>query len=333
MATAIPEREAVDPDTFARDIAESYQPVVLRGQVADWPAVAAGKGGAHAIVDYISQFDCGNRAEVMIGAPEAKGRFFYTDDMRGFNFHREKVPLRTLLAELVRLDGTPDAPTLYAGAAAAGEHLPGWLEANPLPLPTPGAMPRIWVGNATRVATHYDVSQNIACVVAGTRRFTLFPPDQIGNLYVGPLENTLAGQPTSMVDLDAPDFDRFPRFARALDTAMVADLEPGDAIFIPSLWWHNVDARGSVNVLLNYWWGAKDETPSFPALVHALPAIRDVPRAERETWRVWFDHFVFSSDATTLEHLPESARGVLGPPSTARTRLMRDYLIRALDRS
>ena len=35
---------------------------------------------------------------------------------------------------------------------------------------------------------------------------------------------------------------------------MVADLEPGDAIYIPALWWHAVQATGELNVLVNYWW-------------------------------------------------------------------------------
>jgi Cupin-like domain len=332
--TPIPERAAVDPETFVREIADAYRPVVLRQQVADWPAVAAGKTGSRAIAAYLTGFDRGVPVEVMVGPPEITGRFFYSDNMRGFNFHREPVVLARLLAELVRLDGIPNPPALYAGAAAAVDHLPGWLEANPLTLPTPGAKPRIWIGNATRISTHYDVSSNIACVVSGQRRFTLFPPDQIGNLYVGPLEHTMAGQPTSMVDLEAPDFERFPRFVDALEHALIANLEPGDALFIPSLWWHNVMARGSVNVLVNYWWGEAAGSAAFPALAHALLSIRDVSPGEREAWRHWFDHFVFSDDACRVaDHLPPGARGVLGPPSASRTEMMREYLRRALFRA
>jgi hypothetical protein len=182
------------------------------------------------------------------------------------------------------------------------------------------------------VSTHYDVSHNVACVVAGRRRFILFPPQQITNLYVGPLEFTIAGQPVSMVDLDRPDFARFPRFAEALRHALVADLEPGDVIFIPTLWWHNVAAVGPLNVLVNYWWQQAAEVP-FPALVHALMSVRDVPPAEREAWKAWFDYYVFGADASaSADHLPQSARGVLGPPSPTRTQLIKDYLLKALSR-
>ena len=66
------------------------------------------------------------------------------------------------------------------------------------------------------------------------RRFTLFAPELVDRLYIGPLDLTPAGQPISLVDLAAPDLARFPRFAEALPQAQVVTLEPGDALFIPA---------------------------------------------------------------------------------------------------
>ena len=60
----------------------------------------------------------------------------------------------------------------------------GWIE---------GVPPRLWLGNAIKVATHYDQMENIGIVVTGRRRFTLFPPEQVANLYMGPIELTPAG--------------------------------------------------------------------------------------------------------------------------------------------
>jgi hypothetical protein len=225
-------------------------------------------------------------------------------------------------------------PAVYAGAAAAPDYLPGWAEANPLGLGLQDATARVWIGNATHISTHYDVSNNIACVVAGARRFTLFPPDQIDNLYIGPLDVTVAGQPASLVDLNAPDLARYPRFAEALRHAVTAELEPGDAIFIPSLWWHNVQASGPLNVLVNYWSEPTGDVSPFPAMIHALLAIRDLPAAERAAWRGWFDHYVFGEDAATraADHVPPHAAGILGPASSERTDKIAQFLIRALDR-
>lgn len=332
VAQAVEERRGVDAGTFQAEIASGYRPVVMRGLVGDWPAVAAAGQGVRELGSYILRFDRGRSADVFVGPPEIGGRFFYRDDMRGFNFARQQVPLRALVEELIRIADAPAPHALYAGAAAAPDYLPGWEEANTLPLPMPNAVARIWIGNATEVSTHYDLSDNIACVVAGRRRFTLFPPEQTRNLYVGPFENTMAGQPASMVDVEDPDLERYPRFAEALRHALVADLEPGDAIFIPTLWWHNVRAFGPLNVLVNYWSGSHQPGVSpFEALIHGLMSVRDLPHAEREAWRHWFDYYVFGDEAgAAADHLPVHARGVLGPPSPQRTQMMKAYLLRAL---
>lgn len=321
------------PDRFESEIASGYEPVVLRGLVTDWPAVAAGRTSPQAIADYLLGFDRGSPAEVMMAAPEIDGRFFYGGDLRGFNFHRAKVALPVFLAELLRQVDTARPNALYAGAASAPDKFPGWAEANPLPLATPDATPRIWIGNSTRVSTHYDVSSNVAVVVAGRRRFALFPPEQAVNLYVGPLDVTIAGQPVSMVDLEAPDLDRFPRFRGAQATMRVAELEPGDAIFVPSLWWHDVKAEGPLNVLVNYWWGQGGSSP-FPALIHAMLTVRDLPPPQRDAMRVWFEHYVFGEDAATAaSHLPMHALGPFGPSTPEREALTREYLVRTLQRS
>jgi hypothetical protein len=332
----VAERPAVDAAAFASEVVTGFQPVVLRGQVRHWQAVAAGRGGDRAMAEYLAAFGAsgGKPLDVMIAPPEVDGQFFYADEtLTRFNFHRQQVPIGALVAELLRYAETDAARThtLYANAATAPEHLPGWEGANPLDLGI-DAPARLWIGNATRIATHYDTSINIACVVAGRRRFTLFPPDQLANLYVGPLDHTLAGPPSSMVDPDAPDLTRYPRFAHALAHAQIAELEPGDALFIPPTWWHHVRAFGRLNVLVNYWWGHRSGA-AFLALVHAIGAVRDLPVAEKQAWHSWYEHLVFAPDAAqAADHLPPSARGILGPDSTDRTGRIRQFLINMLQR-
>lgn len=331
--TMSPVREigAVDAETFARDHAETYEPVVLRGIAADWPLVAAGRKGAETAADYLAQFDHGQATHVMRAPPEVGGRLFYDDAMRGFNFKVERRALTPLMAELLALADDPAPPGVYAGSAPVAQHLPGFAEAHAMPLAPGGTSPRIWVGNATRVAPHYDVSDNIAVVALGRRRFTLFPPAATPDLYVGPLDITIAGQPVSMVDTAAPDLDRFPRYPAALAMASSVVLEPGDAIYVPTLWWHGVEALDPVNILVNYWYNQPPSGSPFAALMHAMLAIRDLPSGQRDAWATWFDHYVFCDDAAaSADHLPPHARGVAGAASDSRTQALRAFVLRAL---
>jgi len=222
--------------------------------------------------------------------------------------------------------------TFYVGSPRIDAVMPSFRADNDVPPLASRAFASIWLGNQSRIAAHYDAPDNIAIVVAGRRRFTLFPPQQSVNLYIGPLDFTPAGQPASLVDFHAPDFLRFPRFAEALKHAQCAVLEPGDAIFIPATWWHHVEGLDSFNVLVNYWWRQVEDYVGVPgdALLHALLAIKELPEAQRLAWRHLFDHYVFSPEPIT--HIPESIRGVLDSSNPSAMRQLRALLLNKLNR-
>ena len=324
MSGTLEEIAGSDHAALARWVEAAERPAIVRGIAADWPAVAAARAGDEAIAAYLSARDNGNPLTVLVGPPETGGRYFYTDDMRGVNFRSEKMPMAALVERLLALRGAADAPSLYAGSTPTPESVASFATENPLPVDT-GVDPRIWVGNASRIAPHYDMAANIAVVVAGRRRFTLFPPAQIANLYVGPVERTIAGQPTSMVDPDHPDHARYPLYAEAERHKLVADLAPGDAIYMPPMWWDHVRSDGALNVLVNYWFGQRQDRFPFAALMLAMHSIRELPDSERGAWRTWFDHYVFGDGAVhAVDHLPQPAEGVLGPPSPQRVRMVID---------
>lgn len=330
----IREITSIGSAAFLAEIVPGYAPVILRGIARDWPLVRAAAQSDQAAADYLLGFDRGAVAEAFVGPASIKGRFFYAEDMRGFNFERRKGSLADLLRYVLAIGGRADAPSVYAGALETPAALPGLAEANPMPLVEGlGADPRIWIGNASTVSSHFDASDNVAVVAAGRRRFTLFPPDQIHNLYVGPLDHTMAGQPASMVELNNPDFERYPRFREALDHALVAELEPGDAIYIPALWWHQVDALSPFNVLVNYWWAdSPDMAARFDAMVHAVLTMSHLPEARREAWRAMFDTFVFKRNGEPAAHLAEEHRSVLGAPTPRLREYIKGYLMRGLGR-
>ena len=334
----MPTVTAADAQALAAVLAQADQPVVLRALVAHWPVVQAGLQSAQAASEYLLGFYRDATVDAWLGEPGIAGRFFYNDDFSGFNFQRQRLRLDTVLQQLMRprLQQAPDttAPALYVGSTTVDTCLPGFRADNDVDLGGRDALMSLWLGNRTRIAAHHDLPDNLACVAAGRRRFTLLPPDQVGNLYLGPLDFTPAGQAISLVDFARPDLQRFPKFAQAMAAAQVVDLDPGDALFIPSLWWHQVEALEPFNLLINYWWRDTPAHMDSPinALMHTMLSVRDLPPAQRQAWAALFEHYVFAADAHTSAHIPPHARGVLSPLQPEAARMLRARLLRQLNR-
>ena len=312
----------------------SDTPWVARGYLNDWPVVQHAEQGSENALSYLAGFYQGRPVSAFLAEPETKGRFFYNKDVTGFNFVQVDTRLDQVFSKLLSLQNEPNPPSLYVGSTQTSVWLPGFNEAHPLPMALPGVMTSLWIGNQSRVAAHFDFPRNIAGCVIGQRRFTLFPPDQVGNLYVGPWDLTPAGQPISMVDFDNPDYDRFPRFAEAERNALGVVLEPGDVIYIPNMWWHQVESLSAINGLVNFWW---QETPGVygsptEALKHAFLSIRSLPLHQRNALKSLFDHYVFAEDTQHLEHLPEASWGRLDNVSDPLARKLRAELTNSLKR-
>ena len=326
----------VDPDLFEKTIRPRGRPAILRGLVQSWPAAQVGRTSPEALIAYLRTFYAGQPAPLFEGAPEIHGRFFYNATLDGFNFQSRRAPLTDLFDRLLAGVGNPSAPALYAGSVSLPIYFPGFSAANHLRsmLTVTSLLESIWIGNRTCIAAHFDNTENIACVVAGKRRFTMFPPDQISNLYVGPLDLTPAGQPVSLVDIRNPDLERFPRFAAALEVARVAELGPGDAVYVPALWWHHVEALDDFNVLVNYWWREVPEFFDSPSgsLLHCLLTLKSLPPEQRARWKAVFDYLIFQTETPALEHLPPEVRGLFGDLTQDKADRIRAMLIKSLSR-
>jgi hypothetical protein len=305
-------------------------PFVVRNVAADWPLVKAGLASADAARALLAADARDRPFPASIGAAGSDGRFFYDDGM-GMNFRMVNAALPELLDGMAQ---AADAPAIYLSSIDIGHYFHQLGAANRLDLGTRQPLASIWIGTRTCIAAHNDVPANVAVCAVGRRRFTLFPPDQFANLYLGPLENTPAGRPVSMVDVRSPDLERFPRFAAALARAQVAELEPGDAIFVPSLWWHHVEGLAPFNVLVNYWWRDVPRWLGNPedALLHAILAVRDLPSQQRAQWRDLFEHYVFAPDKNVTAHLPAAAQGILAPLTADTAGQIRARLLRGLSR-
>lgn len=332
----IPEYKSLSAEQFFDEIVPMQKPIVIRGFAAHWPLVNAAKNTPQDFATYLTRFYTGKKASVLLGHPNIKGRFFYTDDMEGLNYIKGDERLDLFLGRLLELANKDVYPAISIQNLLLSDTLPGLSDENKSDF-FPDVEPRLWVGNQATVCAHYDGSDNVACVVAGRRKFILFAPEQVANLYPGSLNFTPAGAPVSLVNLHEPDFDRYPLFKKALENAYSAELYPGDAIFIPMLWWHHVDSLEKVNGLLNYWWNgsaAKEVVQPTPldSLNMAMLAMRKLTPLQRNAWRAMFDHYLFKQGVDPASYVPKNCQYAIGEITPQAERILKDHVIERLQK-
>lgn len=325
----------VDFDTLI----QGGEPVILEGVLLHTPLVMAAQKSDTAAMEHLLSHYNDRPVLTYMAEAEAKGRFFYNQDMTGLNFTTNYSPLESFFDSLEKEKIVSSDQAFYVGSAQVSDHFPEILEHNGLSLSGnifEEHSPRIgiWMGNKTTAATHFDMSNNVAACFVGRRRFTLFPPDQIENLYPGPLEPTPGGQVVSMFNLNEPDFEMYPRAKIALEHAQIAEINPGDMLVYPALWWHQVEALNDFNVMINYWW---NKVPSYvddpmTTLLQGLLSLRDRPENEKQAWRHFFDYYIFGEPELAGAHLPDYIRGMLGPIDNVLARRLRSKILQKMNR-
>jgi hypothetical protein len=300
-------------EQFEVEILAAGEPRVLRGFASNFPIVRAAADSDAALVAYLRAHHNGSQVPLMTGAPDIDGRLFYGEDLQRLNFQSRELPLADALHAILVSASQARPSTIYIGSASTAKHWPDLAQANPNAI-LPNVLPNLWIGNRAVVGPHNDFPDNIACVVAGRRRFRVFPPEQFANLYIGPLELNPAGRPVSFVSVTEPELERYPQYSIALAASREAELEPGDAIYIPSQWWHSVESLAPFNVLMNYWWTEPGVNPRLveSALLHSLMAIGPLSDRQRAAWKAVFDHLVFRVNGDPVAHIPPQIRGALG---------------------
>jgi len=332
--------EGVKPDQIPfEQLFAAEGPIILRGLVSDWSLVKAGEQSPGKAMEILQSHSSKKPVGVYIAPPEAEARFFYNQDCTGFNYQSKYLQLSDIFAQIREAENNPDHSYYYMNSLTLDNCFPGLRAANDLSFDHQAftnnqPLSKVWVGTESIAAAHYDVPSNLACCVLGARRFTLFPPEQIHNLYPGPLEPTPGGQVITMVDLKNPDFERFPRVRRALEAAVVVDLQPGDAVYYPSMWWHQVEALSPFNIMINFWWLRSPAYMGNPMdiVMHAIMGIRDRPEAEKNAWREVFEYYIFGPADTPREHLPTSIQGALGELDDDSIRRLRALVKNKLNR-
>jgi hypothetical protein len=301
----------VDAARFREEIVPLGQPAVLRGIAGDWPLVRHFRRSPEALVDYLTGLDSGALVTTAIAPPEVKGRLVYKEGLKELNHRHSDELLPNVLKGLLKLADNPAPPGVWIGGLSARHQLPRLEQENRTDFVPEGTPANLWIGNAVTVPPHFDAGDNLAVVVAGRRRFTVFPPEQVANLYIGPFDLTPSGLPISMVSHTDPDLERYPRFRDALAAAQVGEVGPGDAIYVPYLWWHGVESLEAFNMLVNFWWYSDPVAAAHPygALLRAaFELFRNMPDAHRRSWKHMYDHWVFHENGDPAAHLPSVQR-------------------------
>ena len=122
----------------------------------------------------------------------------------------------------------------------------------------------LWLGHTTSVSPlHFDTKHNLLTQVIGHKRVSLFAPECSEALYTTGSNQSQLG---NVIDLKSVCHETFPRFADEAE-AHVCTISPGDALYIPSGWWHHVaayeppgppqdscDESQSTVLSVNFWW-------------------------------------------------------------------------------
>jgi [protein]-arginine 3-hydroxylase / protease len=111
----------------------------------------------------------------------------------------------------------------------------------------------LWLGPRGCVSPlHYDPLDNLLMQVVGRKRVSMLPAQtNQASLYAGQEHDQQNN--TSAVDVEGPDLARFPMFESVAAEIRSTTLDPGDALYVPSRWWHHVRSL-DLSISVNVWW-------------------------------------------------------------------------------
>lgn len=229
----------INPRTFFRDYVEPGVPAVLRGFARDWPAVRV--WSLPAMAEQCK--DTPVRVQMMVrGSPP-----------------RERVTTMPFDRAIRLMQSPGDAhATYYIQQIAVPSRLRPSLGStegfvgprSPLGRRLLQDEQRLWAGpSGTVTPLHIDLSHNFFVQLVGRKRFMLLDPSHHG--AVGFPDYRLAKLRRSALDLERPDYARYPSMRDA--KIKVVELGPGDALFLPHSWWHQVRSL-EASVSLSHWW-------------------------------------------------------------------------------
>jgi len=228
--------ESITPEEFFEQHYALNRPLVIGGAMKRWPALKRWTpeylkrkvGGA--VVEYQGGRTANARFEMekerhrragpfdafidQISQPDAGNDTYLT----AFNSARNRAALQVLAGDLGELDG----------------------------FLTSGADGMLWIGpGGTFTPLHHDLTNNFIAQVVGRKRLLLAPPSEAGKLH----NNRHVFSEIGDLETSGLSLERFPRLEEL--RLFPVELEPGDILFVPIGWWHQVRAL-DFSVTLTY---------------------------------------------------------------------------------
>ncbi|BDF93932.1 MULTISPECIES: cupin-like domain-containing protein [Pseudoalteromonas] len=287
-------------DNLKRYLERKDTPIILTNLFDSWPSLEIAKHSKERILQHLISQAKNELVNTLVIDEKHNGLIGFSDDtFEAYTFKKYDAPFPAVLKKLILNLKLNNSDVIAVQSALVKDCLTSFLNNNPSPDFLANIDPRIWIGNATTVPGHYDCEHNIALNLCGKRTFYLLPAEAISNLYVAPLDFSIAGPAVSQVDFSQPDLTKFPKFSNVKDQVLKASLNEGEALFIPPLWWHNVKATEKINILINYWWKNEINEQGInsdysDSLLHSILTIRHLPEHQRKSWQKIFDYYVFN---------------------------------------
>ncbi|KFA88625.1 cupin-like domain-containing protein [Archangium violaceum] len=250
--TPLPRVHAPSREEFIREYLEPRRPVIISGWMSEWPAMSKWSLG------YFREAFGTREVNTMVDLP-SEGTFF----SRKLQPHARR---QSLAAFVDLIESRERTRPCYLNAVRV-ESMEGLASDVPFPRfgPEQGSTKSLlWLGSeGTRLTFHFDFMDNFLAQVMGEKRLLLASPEDSASMY--PSFDNLS---ESMVDVEAPDPSAWPRFAHA--RVLEGILRPGDMIFMPRVWWHEVRSL-SPSISVNYWWSPTQPSDYLPVLRACTP--------------------------------------------------------------
>ena len=229
-------------EEFKQKIFHSRKPVIITGKMNDWKASYLWS------IDYLNTV-VGNK-EIIVNV--SKNQRFMLDPEAGFTRVVKKIKLTELMDWIVQEKPANEYYYLVQSPIkitfpelVSDIEVPDYIDQKLL------QVTNLWIGAGGNISPlHHDLSENLLCQVRGRKRILLFEPKQTSLLYPFPAHSKILNM--SQLNIDKPELDKFPKFQKAKYTECV--LEPGEMLFLPAFWWHQVYSLDRLNISINFWW-------------------------------------------------------------------------------